>query len=251
MSGHSKWATIKRQKGVADARRGQLFTKLAREIIVAARQGGGNPEANFKLRLVIQKARDNNMPIDNIDRAIKRGTGESGTGSLVELTLEGYGPSGVAILVAALTDNKNRTLSEVRNVFSKHGGNLSESGGVAWQFETKGIITIDKTGIDADDIGLTAIDAGADDVKIESDYVEIYTTPQNLEAVRKAVEEKAKIISADVSPLPAQTVLLAEKEAIQTLKLLDHLEELDDVQQVFSNMDFSEDVAEKLRAQTA
>ena len=251
MSGHSKWATIKRQKGVADARRGQLFTKLAREIIVAARQGGGNPEANFKLRLVIQKARDNNMPIDNIDRAIKRGTGESGTGSLVELTLEGYGPSGVAILVAALTDNKNRTLSEVRNVFSKHGGNLSESGGVAWQFETKGVITVDKTGIDADDIGLIGIDAGADDVKIESDYIEIYTTPQNLEAVRKAVEEKAKIISADVSPLPAQTVLLAEKEAIQTLKLLDHLEELDDVQQVFSNMDFSEDVAEKLRAQTA
>jgi YebC/PmpR family DNA-binding regulatory protein len=251
MSGHSKWATIKRQKGVADARRGQLFTKLAREIIVAARQGGGNPEANFKLRLVIQKARDNNMPIDNIDRAIKRGTGESGTGSLVELTLEGYGPSGVAILVAALTDNKNRTLSEVRNAFSKHGGNLSESGGVAWQFETKGVITVDKTGIDADDIGLIGIDAGADDVKIESDYIEIYTTPQNLEAVRKAVEEKAKIISADVSPLPAQTVLLAEKEAIQTLKLLDHLEELDDVQQVFSNMDFSEDVAEKLRAQTA
>lgn len=251
MSGHSKWATIKRQKGVADAKRGQLFTKLAREIIVAARQGGGNPDSNFKLRLIIQKARDNNMPIDNIDRAIKRGTGESGTGSLVELTLEGYGPSGVAILVSALTDNKNRTLSEVRNAFSKHGGNLSESGGVAWQFETKGLLTVDKTGIDADDIGLIAIDAGADDVKIENDYIEIYTAPQNLESVRKTVEEKAKIISADISPLPSQTVLLAEKEAVQTLKLLDHLEELDDVQQVFSNMDFSEDVAEKLRAQTA
>jgi YebC/PmpR family DNA-binding regulatory protein len=251
MSGHSKWATIKRQKGVADARRGQLFTKLAREIIVAAKQGGGNPDSNFKLRLVIQKARDNNMPVDNIDRAIKRGTGESGSGSLVELTLEGYGPSGVAILVAALTDNKNRTLSEVRNAFSKHGGNLSESGGVAWQFETKGLLTVDKTGIDADDIGLIAIDAGADDVKIESDYIEIYTDPQNLESVRKAIEEKAKVISADVSPLPSQTVLLAEKEAMQTLKLLDHLEELDDVQQVFSNMDFSEDVAEKLRAETA
>jgi YebC/PmpR family DNA-binding regulatory protein len=251
MSGHSKWATIKRQKGVADAKRGQLFTKLAREIIVAAKQGGGNPDTNFKLRLVIQKARDNNMPVDNIDRAIKRGTGESGSGSLVELTLEGYGPSGVAILVAALTDNKNRTLSEVRNVFSKHGGNLSESGGVAWQFETKGLLTVDKAGIDADDIGLIAIDAGADDVKIESDYIEIYTDPQNLESVRKAIEEKAKVTSADVSPLPSQTVLLAEKEAIQTLKLLDHLEELDDVQQVFSNMDFSEDVAEKLRAETA
>ena len=251
MSGHSKWATIKRQKGVADARRGQLFTKLTREIIVAARQGGGNPDSNFKLRLVIQKARDNNMPVDNIDRAIKRGTGESGSGSLVELTLEGYGPSGVAILVAALTDNKNRTLSEVRNVFSKHGGNLSESGGVAWQFETKGLLTIDKTGIDVDDIGLIAIDAGADDVKIESDYMEIYTAPQNIESVRKAIEGKAKVISAEVSPLPSQTVLVAEKEAVQTLKLLDHLEELDDVQQVFSNMDFSEDVAEKLRAQTA
>jgi YebC/PmpR family DNA-binding regulatory protein len=251
MSGHSKWAQIKRQKGVTDTRRGQLFTKLTREIIVTARQGGGNPDSNFRLRLVIQKARDSNMPIDNIDRAIKRGTGESGSGSLIEMTLEGYGPNGVAIIVNALTDNKNRTLSEVRNAFSKHGGNLSESGGVAWLFEIKGILTVDGKGIDADDIGLMAIDAGADDVKIEKDFIEIYTNAQNLEPVRKAIEQKATVISAEVSPLPSQTVLLNEKDAIQTLKLLDHLEELDDVQHVFSNMDFSEDVAEKLRAQTA
>jgi YebC/PmpR family DNA-binding regulatory protein len=249
MSGHSKWAQIKRQKGVADTRRGQLFTKLTRELIVAARQGGGNPDSNFKLRLVIQKARDNNMPLDNIERAIKRGTGEAGSGSLIELTLEGYGPNGVAIIVSALTDNKNRTISDVRNTFSKHGGSLSESGGVAWLFEAKGIITVDKKGIDADDIGLIAIDAGADDVKIEDDFMEIYTTAQNIENIRKAIEQKSKVISAEVSLVPSQTVFLEEKDAIQTLKLLDRLEELDDVQEVFSNMDFSEAVAEKLQAQ--
>lgn len=250
MSGHSKWAQIKRQKGVADTRRGQLFTKLAREIIVAARQGGGNPDSNFKLRLIIQKARDSNMPLDNIERAIKRGTGESGSGNLIELKLEGYGPKGVAIIVLALTDNKNRTISEVRNTFSKHGGNLGESGGVSWIFETKGIITVDKKGVDAEEIGLSAIDDGADDVKIEKDYIEIYTTSQNIEKVRKAVEAKSKIISAEVSLIPSQTVLLDEKDALQTLKLLDYLEELDDVQQVYSNMDFSEAVADRLQAQT-
>lgn len=251
MSGHSKWAQIKRQKGVADARRGQLFTRLTREIIVAARQGGGSPDSNFRLRLAVQKARDNNMPLDNIERAIKRGTGEAGSGSLIELALEGYGPNGVAIIVSALTDNKNRTISEVRNVFSKHGGNLSESGGVAWLFETRGVLTIDTKELDADDIGLVAIDSGADDVKIESNFLEVYTSPQNIESVRKAVEKKSHVISAEISLLPKRTVLLEEKDALQTFKLLDHLEELDDVQQVFSNMDFSESVADKLRAHTS
>lgn len=250
MSGHSKWAQIKRQKGVADARRGQLFTKLTREIMVAARQGGGNPDTNFRLRLAIQKARDNNMPMENIERSIKKGTGELGGGSLSEITLEGYGPKGVAIIVSALTDNKNRTVSEVRTVFTKHGGNLSESGGVAWLFEKRGIITVDTKGINMDDIALLAIDAGADDVKDEKGYLEIYTTPQKLEEIRKVIESKAKVISAEISLIPTRTVMLDEKDAIQTLKLLDHLEELDDVQQVYSNLDFSDSVTEKLKAQS-
>lgn len=250
MSGHSKWAQIKRQKGVADTRRGQLFTKLTREIIVAARQGGGNPDTNFRLRLAVQKARDSNMPLENIDRAIKKGSGELGSGSLTELTVEGYGPKGIAVIVMALTDNKNRTISEIRNVFSKHGGSLSESGGVAWLFENKGVVTLDSKNIDSDEISLIAIDAGADDVSESKDYLEIYTTPQTIENIRKAVEKKARVISAEVSLLPSRTIMLEEKEAIQMLKLLDHLEELDDVQRVFSNMDFSDSITEKLREQS-
>jgi YebC/PmpR family DNA-binding regulatory protein len=250
MSGHSKWATIKRQKGVADARRGQLFTKLAKEIIIAAKQGGANPDANFRLRLAIQKARDNNMPLDNIERAIKRGSGETDSGSIVELALEGYGPNGVAIMVSALTDNRNRTVSEVRSVFTKHGGSLSESGGVAWLFENKGVVVIDNTKIDPDEIGLIAIDAGADDIKTEKGHLEIFSTPQNLESVRKVVEEKVSVSSAEVTMYPMKTVMLEEKEALQTLKLLDHLEELDDVQQVYSNVDFADSVTETLSAQS-
>ena len=159
MSGHSKWSSIKRQKGVADNKRGQLFTKLTREIIIAARQGA-NPDTNFRLRLAVQKARDSNMPVDNIERAIKKGSGELGQGSLIELTLEGYGPHGVAVIVSTLTDNRNRTVAEVRNVFTKHGGSLSESGGVAWLFENKGILTVDTKSSKPDDIALIAIDAG-------------------------------------------------------------------------------------------
>jgi YebC/PmpR family DNA-binding regulatory protein len=251
MSGHSKWATIKRSKGAADAKRGQLFTRLAREIIIATKQGGSNPEGNFRLRLAVQKARDNNMPLDNIERAIKKGSGEGGAGSLIELTLEGYGPNGVAVIVAAMTDNRNRTVSEVRSAFSKHGGNLSESGGVAWLFENKGVITLDDKGVDPDEIGLIAIDAGAEDVKAEKGFIEIYTKPQNLEAVRKAVEAKHPVISAEVIMQSSRTVMLEEKEAMQTLKLLDHLEELEDVQQVYSNVDFSDSVTEKLKAQSS
>lgn len=247
MSGHSKWSQIKRQKGVTDTRRGQLFTKLTREIIIAARQGGGNADTNFRLRLAIQKARDSNMPMDNIERSIKKGSGELGAGSLIEMNLEGYGPKGVAIIISALTDNKNRTVSEVRSVLTKHGGSLSESGGVAWLFENKGVITIDIKGKDMDEIALVALDAGASDVGEEKEYLEIYTTPQKLEAVRKAVEAKAKVISAEISLVPSTTVMLEEKEAVQTMKLLEHLEELDDVQSVFSNMDFADSVTEKMR----
>jgi YebC/PmpR family DNA-binding regulatory protein len=249
MSGHSKWAQIKRQKGVADARRGQLFTKLAREIIVAVREGGSNPEANFRLRLAIQKARDNNMPLDNIDRAIKRGSGHAEGASLAEMVLEGYGPNGVAILVEALSDNRNRTLQEVRNIFTRHGGNLGESGCVAWLFDSRGVITVETDAQDAEELALKAIDAGAEDVKVENNYIEVYTKPAELENVREALEQKnIPIASAELSMVPKTIVELEEKAALQTLKLLDKLEELDEVQHVSSNVDFSDDILEKYQA---
>lgn len=252
MSGHSKWASIKHQKGVADARRGQLFTKLTREIIVAVREAGSNPESNFRLRLAVQKARENNMPTDNIERSIKRGSGELEGVILIELLFEGYGPSGIAILVDALTDNRNRTLQDVRNAFSRHGGNLGENGCVAWIFNNKGIITIKTEGLDADDLALNAIDAGADDVKIEEGYVEIYTRPEDFEAVRSALEGKNLTIdSAEVARVPKTTVQLDDKAALQTLKLLDKLEELDEVQHVVSNADFPDAVLEQYQLQTS
>jgi YebC/PmpR family DNA-binding regulatory protein len=249
MSGHSKWSSIKHQKGVTDARRGQLFTKLTREIIVAAREGGSNPETNFRLRLTVQKARDNNMPQDNIERAIKRGSGEIEGVALVELVLEGYGPSGTAILVQALTDNRNRTLQDVRNIFSRNGGNLGESGCVGWLFDSKGLIRVDTNDLDTEEIALQAIDAGAEDVNIENANMEIYTKPEELEAVRRALEQKnIPIASAELSTVPKTTIELEEKAALQTLKLLDKLEELDEVQNVSSNANFPNSVLEKLQA---
>jgi YebC/PmpR family DNA-binding regulatory protein len=249
MSGHSKWSTIKRKKGVADDRRGQLFTKLAREIIVAVREGGPNPEANFRLRLAVQKARDNNMPLDNIDRAIKRGSGHAEGVVLVEMVLEGYGPNGVAILVQALSDNRNRTLQEVRNIFDRQGGNLGESGCVAWLFDSRGVITVETDDKDAEELALEAIDAGAEDVKIENKYLEVYTKPTELEKVREALEQKKiAIASAELSMVPKSTVELEEKAALQTLKMLDKLEELDEVQNVSSNADFSDAILEKYQS---
>lgn len=250
MSGHSKWSQIKRQKGVADARRGQLFTKLTREIMVAVRQGGSNPESNFQLKLAIQRARDNNMPLDNIDRAVKRASGGVEVSDLTEVTLEGYGSSGVAILVAALTNNRNRTIQDVRRLFTRHGGNLGESGCVSWLFESKGVITVESDGSDAEEITLQAIDAGAEDVKAEKGYIEIYTQPHDLEEVKKTIEKGKHIISTELSLIPKTTMLLGEKEAAQALALLDQLEELDDVQHVFSNVDFSDATLEKLRSST-
>ena len=249
MSGHSKWSTIKRKKGVADDRRGQLFTKLAREIIVAVREGGPNPEANFRLRLAVQKARDNNMPLDNIDRAIKRGSGHADDVILVEMVLEGYGPSGVAILVQALSDNRNRTLQDVRNIFTRHGGNLGESGSVAWLFDSQGLITVPTNAQDAEEMALEAIDTGADDVKIENKYLEVYTKPAELEKVREALEQKKMTVnSAEVCLVPKSVVELEEKAALQTLKLLDKLEELDEVQSVACNADFSDAILEKYQS---
>ena len=251
MSGHSKWSSIKHQKGVTDARRGQLFTKLTREIIIAAREGGSNSETNFRLRLSVQKARDNNMPTDNIGRAIKRGSGELEGVSLSELILEGYGPGGTAILVKGLSDNRNRTIQDVRNIFSRHGGSLGESGCVAWLFDSKGVITLKADSSDPDDVALSAIDAGAEDVKVEGNYVEIYTVPEELEAVRAALEQQSLVItSAEVSMVPKTTVPLDEKPALQALKLLDKLEELDEVQNVFSNADFPDSVLEAYQSQS-
>ncbi len=245
MSGHSKWSSIKHQKGVTDARRGQLFTKLTREIIVAVREGGNNPESNFRLRLAIQKARDNNMPNENIERAIKRGSGEIEGAAWVEMTLEGYGPGGTAILVQALSDNRNRTLQDVRNIFSRGGGSLGESGCVAWLFEPKGLIIVKIDNLDAEELALQAIDAGAEDVKVEKDYVEIYTKLDELEKVRKALEQnKLPVDSAQMTMLSKSTVELDEKTALQTLKLLDKLEALDEVQNITSNADFPDSVME-------
>ena len=249
MSGHSKWSSIKHQKGVTDARRGQLFTKLTREIIVAVREGGSGPDVNARLRLAIQKARDNRMPLDNIERAVKRGSGTLEGAALEEMVLEGYGVNGAAILVKALTDNRNRTLQDVRLIFSRHGGSLGEIGCVAWLFDSKGLIMIKTDDLDTEELALEAIDAGADDVKVEGAFVEIYTKLEELEMVRKALEEKKlSIASAELSLVPKTMIELDEKAASQVLKLLDKLEELDEVQQVSSNVDFPDSVLEKYQA---
>ncbi len=250
MSGHSKWSSIKRQKGVTDAKRGQLFTKLSREIEAAVRQGGDNPEMNFRLRLIIQKARDHNMPIDNIERAIKRAAGATEGANLIEASYEGYGPGGVAILLETLSDNRNRTISEIRNVLSRGGGNLGESGSVAWIFEPKGVITVTAGDIDDEELSLFAIDAGAEDIKVMDDSLEIQTKPEDLEGLRKALEDrKVTIVSAEILMVPNNVVMLDEKAALQALRLLDRLEELDDVQRVFTNADFPDEALENYRSQ--
>ncbi len=245
MSGHSKWSSIKHQKGVTDARRGQLFTKLAREITVAVRQGGSNSESNFQLRIAIQRARSSNMPLDNIERAIKRGSGGGEGSDLIEVVLEGYGPGGAAILVNALTNNRNRTIQEVRQTLTRHGGNMGESGCVSWNFLSMGVITVEIDGQDSEEFTLFAIDAGADDVKIVDEYIEIYTKPQDLEETRKIIESKRDIVSTEFSQIPQTTMTLTEKQSAQVLSLLEHLEELDDVQHVFSNVEFSQETLPK------
>jgi YebC/PmpR family DNA-binding regulatory protein len=250
MSGHSKWHSIKHQKGVADARRGQLFTKLTRELIVAAREGGSNPDTNFRLRLAIQKARDSNMPTDNIDRAVKKGSGELEGGSLTEVVLEGYGPNGIAILINALTDNRNRTIQDVRSAFTRHGSSLGESGCVAWLFDSKGVITVKADNVDADELALSAIDAGAEDVNVENSYVEVYTVPEDLERVRASLEGQGLAIeSSELLKVPKSLIELDDKAAMQALKLMDRLEEIEDVQNVFSNADIPDSVAEEYQSQ--
>jgi YebC/PmpR family DNA-binding regulatory protein len=244
MSGHSKWSTIKRQKGVTDAKRGALFTKVAREISVAARQGGGDPDANYRLRLAIEKARSVNMPADNIKRTIDKATGGGEAEQFEEIVYEGYGPGGVAVLVEAQTDNRNRTAAEVRSVFTKAGGQLAGSGAVAWQFEPRGMISVARNGVDVDEVTLSAIDAGAEDVDTDDDEViGIYTTPGELEAVRRALEAAGVAVeSAEATMIPKQTVDLDSSKARQAMRLVELLEDLDDVQQVTANFEIPEDV---------
>ncbi|MGD9932392.1 MAG: YebC/PmpR family DNA-binding transcriptional regulator [Dehalococcoidia bacterium] len=243
MSGHSKWATIKRAKGVNDAKRGAIFTRLSREIILAAKQGGPDPNANFKLRLAIQRAKQNNVPNDNIERAIAKATGAGGDEALEEITYEGYGPGGTAVLVAVLTDNRNRTVSEVRHQFTRAGGNLGETGSVAWQFEPKGVITVPLVNADADDVALAAIDAGAEDIDPQTDIVEVQTAPSDLEQVRKKLEETGFTIeNADFAMVPTNLIELDVKAAHQAMRLLEALEDLEDVQRVYSNVDFTDEV---------
>jgi YebC/PmpR family DNA-binding regulatory protein len=242
MAGHSKWAQIKRQKGANDQKRGALFTTLTREIMQAARQGGPDPAANFKLRLAVQRARAANMPNDNIERAIARATGSASEDQLDEITYEGYGPGGIAILVSALTDNRNRTVSEVRHQFSRAGGSLGETGSVAWQFEPRGIITIPLEGRDPDEVALQAIDAGAEDVDVQGDVIEVRTDPAALESVRRQLEAAGyQVENADFAMIPKTTIELDEKTAHQALRLIEALEDLEDVQRVYSNADFSDE----------
>lgn len=241
MSGHSKWSQIKRQKGVADNKRGALFTKLGREIVVAAKQSGGDPAANFRLRLAVQRAREANMPADTIDRAIKRAAGSEDGAQLEEITYEGYGPAGIAIMVETMTDNRNRTAANVRSLFDRGGGNLGESGSVAWQFKTQGVITLNASKGNTDDMELAAIDAGAVDVQSEDGEITVYTERGDLEAVRRALTEAGfDVTGSELSLVPENTIELDEARSIQALKLLDRLESDDDVQKVYTNADFAE-----------
>ncbi len=244
MSGHSKWSTIKRQKGANDAKRGALFTKVAREISVAARQGGGDPDANYRLRLAIDKARAVNMPADNIKRTIDKATGGGDADQYEEIVYEGYGPGGVAVLVEAQTDNRNRTAAEVRSIFTKTGGQLAGSGAVSWQFEPRGLITVPRDGIDPDEVALAAIDAGAEDVDTDDDEtIAILTNPTELEAVRKALEGGGIAVETAESTMVArQTIELDSARARQAVRLVELLEDLDDVSRVTANFDIPEDV---------
>ena len=243
MSGHSKWSTIKRQKGANDARRGAIFTKVAREIMIAARQGGGDPDANYRLRLAMEKARSVNMPQDNIRRAIDRATGAGDGAQFEEILYEGYGPGGVAVLVETQTDNRNRTAADVRAVFTKAGGQLAGTGAVAWQFEPRGLITV-PVARDPDTVALTAIDAGAEDVDTsDPERIEIYTYPADLRAVRQALEDAGvPVESAESAMVAKNTVELDSTRARAALRMVELLEDLDDVQRVTANFDIPEDV---------
>ncbi len=246
MSGHSKWSTIKHKKAAKDARRGKLFTKFIKEITAAARMGGGDIAANPRLRTAVQTARDNSMPNDNIERAIKKGTGELEGVAYEEVSYEGYGPGGAAFLVQVLTDNRKRTVSDIRHLFNKHGGSLGETGCVAWMFDSKGLIVVSKDAVDEDElIGLT-LDAGAEDVTESDDVFEIITAPEDFNAVRESLDNsKVAVVSAEVTMIPKNTTALGGKEAERTLSLTEDLEDHDDVQSVAANFDIPDEMLDR------
>jgi YebC/PmpR family DNA-binding regulatory protein len=250
LSGHSKWSTIKRKKAATDAKRGQIFTKIGKELALAAREGGPDPDINFKLRLVMDKAKAANMPKDNIERSIRRGAGLEKGVILEEITYEGYGPHGVALLIQVVTDNRNRAVADIRRWFNKLGGSLGEAGCVAWQFEPKGYLTLAPDDRDPDEIFDIVVDWGADDVVLGEDLIEIFTTPDGFRPVRDALELRGiQLESAEMSMIPRTTVTLDEKQTFQNMNLISTLEDLDDVQQVYSNLDISDELMSKFEAQ--
>jgi len=247
MSGHSKWASIKHKKGALDAKRGKVFTKIIREITIAARQGGGKPEANPRLRLAIQKGKDANMPQENVDRAIKKGTGELEGVNYEETVYEGYGPGGVAIMIDVLTDNKNRATSEIRNIFSKKGGNMASTGSVNWIFDKKGYIVVNKNDIEEDRLMALVLDAGAEDLKTEETTYAITTRPGDFEKVKKALQDNSvKMEASEITNLPKSTVKVMGVEAKKVLALVNELEENDDVQNVYANFDIPDNILKEL-----
>ena len=247
MSGHSKWSTIKRKKGKMDAQRGKLFTKLIRVITVAARSGGGDPETNVKLKTAIQLAKENNMPNENIERAIKRGTGEIEGISYKELIYEGYGSGGVAVLVEALTDNKNRTTPEIKKIFSKNAGNLGENGCVAWMFDKRGYFIFEKDKVDEDKILDLALEAEAEDVKTDIQNIEVITLPENYEKFNNLIKEQnINCLFNEVTLLPKTTIDLEGKKAMQMLNLMEQLEDQDDVQKVYANFNIADEIMEEI-----
>ena len=248
MGGHSHWATIKRHKGAQDAKRGKIFTRIIRELTIAAR-GGGDPTGNPRLRLAIAKAKEANMPGDTMKKAIQRGTGELPGVTYEEFTLEGYGPGGTAVLLEITSDNRNRTVAEVRSLFTKNNGNMAEAGAVAWQFHKKGLITIEKGKVDEDTLLSLALEAGAEDVKVGDKLFEVVTDPHDFEAVKKALTDaKIDSTSAEITFIPQNTIRLDEKPAEQMLKLMEIMDEHDDVQKVHANFDISDEVMEKMAA---
>ena len=249
MSGHSKWSSIKHKKALKDARRGKLFTKLIKEITVAARMGGGDVNANPRLRTAVTTARQNSMPTDNIDRAIKKGTADLEGVTYDEVTYEAYGPGGVAILVQTLTDNRNRTVADLRSIITKHGGNLATAGAVSWMFQKRGLITVERAGVDEDRVMEVALEGGAEDVREAGDILEVVTAPEQFDRVKEALDAaKIAAASAEVTSIPSSTVAISGKPAEQMVRLLEALEDHDDVQIVSSNMDIAAEELERLSA---
>ena len=249
MSGHSKWSTIKRKKGAEDAKRGKIFTRLARDIMLAARSGGGDPTTNPALRVAVDKAKGANMPKDNIERAIKKGTGELAGGEVEEVTYEAFAPHGVPLLIDCVTDNRNRTIADVRRILNKLGGNMAEAGSVSWMFDTRGYITIERSGQDPDEVFMVAVDAGAEDVEIGDDTIEIFTDPADLHTVVTRLEKAGlEIDEATLSQFPKNEIELDHQETIKIMNIIEALEDLDDIDQVYSGLAISDEAIATMEA---